>query len=50
MRSYYDNSCKNVKVVKTEKREREVYTLEEEIALLDRLKSKAPIEYVTIQK
>ncbi len=43
-----DNPCKNVKVVKTEKREREVYTLEEEIALLDRLKSKAPIEYVTM--
>ena len=43
-----DNPCKNVKVVKTEKREREVYTLEEEIALLDRLKAKAPIEYVTM--
>lgn len=43
-----DNPCKNVKVVKTEKREREVYSLEEEIALLDRLKNKAPIEYVTM--
>lgn len=41
----FDNPCKNVTVVKTGKKEREPYSLEEEIAILDRLKAKAPTEY-----
>lgn len=37
--------CTGISVVKTEKKERCPYTLEEEVALLDRLTEKAPLQY-----
>ena len=40
-----ENPCKNVKAVKTEKKEKQIYSLEEEIALLERLAEKAPTDY-----
>ena len=39
------NPCVGISVVKTEKKERCPYTLEEEVALLDRLSAKAPLQY-----
>ena len=39
------NPCRNVKVVKTEKKEKQVYTMEELIAILEKLTLKAPTDY-----
>lgn len=39
------NPCVGISVVKTEKKERCPYTLEEEVALLDRLSEKASLQY-----
>lgn len=39
------NPCVGISVVKMEKKERCPYTLEEEVALLDRLSEKAPLQY-----
>ena len=40
-----DNPCKNVITVKTGKKERNPYTLEEEVVLLDCLQRKAPADF-----
>ena len=39
------NPCRNVKVVKTEKKEKQVYTMDELIAILEKLTLKAPTDY-----
>lgn len=40
-----NNPCKNISVVKTEKKEKEVYSLEELKEILNRINKKAPTDY-----
>lgn len=42
-----DNPCKNISVVKTEQKEKDIYSLEELKNILEMINEKAPIEYKT---